>query len=132
MDLEDLDHLVSDYFRHFELAGSSSREDRLAAEAGDPLDDWLRDALVTRAGAAPDESWTVLVHLVDMAPNDDALGIVAAGPLADMLSRHADEFGERLVEQMRRDKRFRETVGLIHHWEGVPSLLRERLEALTG
>ena len=67
-----------------------------------------------------------------MAPNDDALGIVAAGPLADMLSRHADEFGERLVEQMRRDKRFRETVGLIHHWEGVPNLLRERLEALTG
>lgn len=119
MDLENLDQIVGDYFQYFELRRSSIRADRLEAEAGDPLDDWLRDALVTRDGLAPGESWTVLVGLVDMAPDDEALGIVAAGPLADMLRTRADQFGERLVEQTRRD-----------HWEGVPSQLRERLEAL--
>ena len=130
MDLENLDHLVSNCFRYWTLLGSPVRADRLEAEAGDPLNDWLRDVLVTQSGPAPDTCWPVVVALIDRAP-DDRFGAVVAGPLADLLAHHGQQFGDRLVEQTRRDSRFREAMRSIHHWEGVPVSLRERLEALS-
>jgi hypothetical protein len=131
MDLDNLDHLVSDYFRYWSLMRSADRKDRLEAQEGDRLDNWLRESLVSLGRPAPEACWPVLVALIERAPDDLALSIIAAGPLADLLTRHGEQFAERLETHTRRARRFRDVMQLIHHWEGVPGPLRERLEALT-
>ena len=125
---DELDDLITGYFRDWERMLSPSRAERMA-EPDDRLSDWLIAALF-RDGDAPEEVWPIIVALVDRAPNDEALGFVAAGPLEDLIRRHGQQFEDRLVERARRDRRFRQALRGVWGWEKVPERLRRRIQEL--
>jgi hypothetical protein len=77
-----------------------------------------------------DAIWQVVLALIARAPDDDAVGAVAAGPLEDIAIHHGAQFGDRLVEETRSDPRFRTAIRGILGWDRVPEPYRSRLIAL--
>jgi hypothetical protein len=88
------------------------------------------EPLIGRDGPADEAVWQVVVALIDAAPDDAALGSVAAGPLEDLARYHAIQFGDRLVEMTRTDPKFRAAMSGILGWDKVPEPYRGRLLAL--
>jgi hypothetical protein len=70
--------------------------------------------------------------LVELAPDDAALAYVAAGPLEDLVREHLERFADRLVEQARRDPRFRDALKGVWGWENVDPGIRRRLFDAMG
>lgn len=62
------------------------------------------DELVERD---PDEGWRITCALVNRAPSDRALAIVAAGPLEDLLTKHGVAVIDRVEEESRKNDRLR-------------------------
>jgi hypothetical protein len=95
------------------------------------LDGWFFERLVVRHDRPADDAvWPVVVALVQMAPDDAAIGAIAAGPLEDLATFHGAQFGDRLVGQTRIDPKFRTAMRGILGWERVPEPHRSRLLAL--
>lgn len=128
--LGDLDALVTGYFEDFRRMNSPVRADRLLAQEGDPLGDWLMANLVGRA-RAPEEAWDVVVALVDRAPDEDILADVIAGPLDDLVRKHGIQFEARLVDRTRRDRTFRVAMSSFAVLDDVPAALASRLRPLV-
>jgi hypothetical protein len=120
IDLRNLDSLIKDWFAYWKKVGSASRADRLATASGDPLDGWFFERLVLRHDRPADDAvWPVVVALVQMAPDDAAIGAIAAGPLEDLATFHGAQFGDRLVGQTRIDPKFRTAMrGILGLGEG--------------
>lgn len=79
-----------------------------------------------------DRAWPIILALIEHAPDDEALAFVATGPLEDLIHRHGQRIGDQIVEQARRDPRFRQALGDVWGWEGVPEPLRGRLLILAN
>src|SRR6266487_3438063 len=130
MSVPDLDDAIANYFGYWEKLSSASRADRLDAQNGDRLDDWLSEAMHSSDGPADEAVWAVVLALVEAAPDDRALGHVAAGPLEDLAWYHGEQFGERLVERTRADPKFRTAMAGILGWDRVMEPYRSRLLAI--
>lgn len=127
--LAELEGLVDGYFSHYRRLFSSSRSDRLVAQEGDPLSDWLND-LPGWPGPIPEVAWDVVLALLDRAPDEGALAFVIAGPLSDLATYHGEQFGGRLVEHSRQDAGFRRSMTTIYRLQGVPPELQANLGAV--
>jgi hypothetical protein len=55
----------------------------------------------------PDEGWSIVRTLVERAPSDETLGMVAAGPLEDLLRQHGPVLIDRVEEESRKSDRLR-------------------------
>jgi len=55
----------------------------------------------------PERAWDFILTLVDNAPNEDALGWVAAGPLEDLLCEHGPTFIDRVEAIATNNARFK-------------------------
>lgn len=131
IDLRNLDSLIKDWFAYSKKVGSASRADRLAAAVGDPLDDWFFERLFGGDDLQADDAvWPVVVALVEMAPDDAAIGAVAAGPLQDLATHHGAQFGDRLVAKTGTDPKFRKAMRGLISLDGVPEPERSRLLAM--
>ena len=62
---------------------------------------WASDRLTDLTRHAPDDAYEVIRELVRQAPSPYVLGIVAAGPLEDLLS----DWGERIIDRLEADAR---------------------------
>jgi len=62
---------------------------------------WSVDRLRDVIEHAPDDAYEVIRELVRLAPSPYVLGIIAAGPLEDLLS----DWGERLIDRLEADAR---------------------------
>ncbi len=71
-----------------------------------------------------DAGWSLVLQLIDAAPDSRVLAAVAAGPLEDLLVRMPTEYIERVVLQARRDPKLRRCLTGV--W-GLPPAVRERL-----
>lgn len=94
----------------------------------DRLSDWLTQSL--RSGDDLDIAWRLIKVLVRRSPDDATLAFVAAGHLEDLVRTHGVRFADRLVEETRRDARFREAMRNVWGWEDVPAGLLERITPL--
>ena len=130
MSIADLDGAIADYFRYWKNVSSTSRADRIQAENGDRLDDWISTMIHGRDGPADEAVWPIVLALVDAAPDDGALGSLAAGPLEDLAWYHGAQFGDRLVERTRADPKFRAAMAGILGWDHVVEPYRSRLLAI--
>lgn len=77
----------------------------------------------------PEDGWTVILELIEAAPDDQVLANVAAGPLEDLLVRWPDQFLDRTEVQARRDAKFRRCLTGV--W-GLSAPVRERLTQYTS
>jgi hypothetical protein len=120
----DLDAFATQYFADL-AAARGTRAERLELEGrgGERPSDWLIDVIVLEPHRA-EEAWPVIVHLIDVAPDDQGLMDVAAGPLEDALHYLPEQFGERILARARVDPKFNAALGGVWGWDRIPEPLR--------
>lgn len=69
--------------------------------------------------------------LVEAAPNDDVLGVAAAGPLEDAIY-DADECVAWLEARARNSPRFKQALGMVWIWNQVSTERFARIERAAG
>jgi hypothetical protein len=72
-----------------------------------PIYGWATELLVHLTEDEPEVAWGLILDLIERAPDDDALGWVAAGPLEDLLCHHGAELIDRVEALASADARFR-------------------------
>jgi hypothetical protein len=130
----ELDAFVDGYFAAYRSAVARMRGEPASPPAPDarrPV--WELSEMI--GGGAPDDldaAWQITVALVERAPDEGALGFVAAGPVEDLVrTRHA-ELGDRILEEARRNPAFRRALPGIWGWEALPEPFRTELMTLAG
>jgi hypothetical protein len=58
----------------------------------------------------PEAAWQAILAIVQRESDEEVLGVLAAGPLEDLLSRHGEALIERVEQQARADPRFRSVL----------------------
>ena len=111
------DPLVADWIRYH--AERRPATDPLFAAWNQVTDIVLRD---------PDEGWSLVLALVEAAPDDWVLCNVAAGPLEDLLKKFSAVLIDRVEIEARRDPKFRRSLTGV--W-GLPPSVQERLRKHT-
>ena len=126
---EEHDGLIPGYFRAWEVLRSTGHG---LGDGEDPLDEWLFESLYGM-GPASEDLLDVVMALIEQAPDADALAFVIASPLSDLVMLRAEQFGDRLIERMRGDKRFRDIMEgtMTMHGHTMSEPLRGRLFAAT-
>ena len=89
---------------------------------------WSWDALRELVEDDPEAAWQAIEMLVGHANGEDLLGIIAAGPLEDLLAEHGERFVARVEQRALGDDRFRACLGGV--WldpERIPEDIVRRL-----
>ncbi|HTS15405.1 MAG TPA: hypothetical protein VMH24_07040 [Candidatus Sulfotelmatobacter sp.] len=125
---DDPDDLIPGYFRAWEVLRSTGHG---LGDGDDPLDEWLFTSLYG-LGPAPEDLLDVVLALIDQAPDAEARAFVVASPLSDLIVLRAEQFGDRIVERMRADARFRSIMEgtMLMYRDTVAEPLRGRLLGL--
>ena len=115
----DRDTLIATYVRH-------------AIEKRD-ADVWAWETVGALArDENPEVAWDLVVELLRRTP-DEHLSYVAAGPLEDMVRRHAPALIEWIEGEAQRDERFQWALGCIWLHEGdLPAEIEQRVVAASG
>ncbi|MBB5204872.1 hypothetical protein HNQ51_002186 [Inhella inkyongensis] len=55
----------------------------------------------------PEDCWRAILAVLDLQPSEKVLGMLAAGPLEDLIEDHGEQFIERIEIEARRRSDFR-------------------------
>jgi len=98
-----------------------------------PIFGWATELMVHLTEDEPDVAWGLVLGLVDRAPDDDALGWVAAGPLQDLLCRHGIDLIDRVEAKAESDPRFKKCLAGVWGSSGMePSVYQRVCAAAPG
>ena len=75
---------------------------------------WFMD-LGDAGGASPEDCWRAILAILTKEPDDRVLGILAAGPLEDLIETSGSQFIERIEQQARAHSSFRDLLRGV--WE---------------
>jgi hypothetical protein len=75
----------------------------------------------------PEVAWRYLDALVASAADANALGVLGAGPIEDILRYHGRTYAVALEERALRDPRWREALTGAWGWEELDPDVRDRL-----
>ena len=79
---------------------------------------------------SPRDCWAAILEILSREPTDEALGILAAGPLEDLINHHGPEFIERIELESRRNKAFRHLLGGV--WKSSTPEIWARVQKAQG
>ncbi len=128
---EELDAFAARYFEDWRAMPGTRAQRVEAADANHPsAGDVLDDLLLSRG--RPEDAWPLVLALIERAPDDEALAYVAAGPLEDLVRHYPQTFADRLVENTRRDPRFRAALAGVWGLGDLPEPLRGQLLTLLA
>jgi hypothetical protein len=82
------------------------------------------DALVRKQ---PEDAWSTILRLVELAPDDRVLANVGAGPLEDLLCLQPHAFIDRVENQARSDAKFRRCLSGVWGWSSIPDDVQTRM-----
>lgn len=77
---------------------------------------WAVEAFNELADSDPEHCWTLILTVLDKKPSDKVIGMLAAGPLEDLLGAHGPRLIERVEEHAQKDPAFRHLLGGV--WQG--------------
>jgi hypothetical protein len=123
---DDLDAFVAEYFRiERALRDDAPRSERLWNEETVDTNAWgqVQDLLRT----APGEAWRRILVLIDQAPDDDALGFVAADALEDFVDEHGTSFHAEIALEARTNAKLRKALNGVWRWHTFPVDVRAAL-----
>ncbi len=82
-------------------------------------------------GADPEEAWLIILAIKEQAISEDAIALLAAGPMEDLLAHHGNAFIERVEAEARRNPRFNNLLGGV--WRSsISEDVWRRVEAARG
>ena len=80
--------------------------------------------------ASTEDCWATILEILSRNPPESIIGILAAGPLEDLIDAAGPEFIERIELQARRDPAFRHLLGGV--WASSTPDIWARVEAARG
>jgi hypothetical protein len=131
MDPSDLDAFCTDFFNTWEVLRSGTRPERVALERQTHASSAQFDALLDD-DARLDTAWTIVLALVERAPDEEALSFVAAGPLEDLIRQYPASMADRVVAEARRNPRFRLALKGIWGLDTIPGPVGDRLTEVAN
>ena len=85
---------------------------------------------VISEAAEAEDCWVAILVVLSRNPTDQVLGVLAAGPLEDLIDHHGPEFIERIELLARRDPAFRSLLRGV--WKSSTPEIWERVEKAQG
>ncbi|HEY0213560.1 MAG TPA: hypothetical protein VGC40_08245 [Paenirhodobacter sp.] len=95
---------------------------------GDPEDMAWSDLCVFELDAHPEVQWAFVLRAIRKAETMWQVGLVAAGPLEDLLTGHGADFIDRLEDQARRSHRIRYALTGVWTQDIPDGAVRQRIE----
>ena len=95
------------------------------------FDFWAWETVMDMIKTEPAEAWPVILDLVEKAPNDKVLGVVAAGEIEDFIMAYAPDFIDRIEAEASRNPRFKEALAGVWIMRLPPNLF-DRIERAAG
>jgi hypothetical protein len=80
--------------------------------------------------ASAEDCWAAILAILSRNPPDSVIGMLAAGPLEDLIHEAGPQFIDRIELQSRRDPAFRHLLGGV--WESSTPDIWVRVEAARG
>jgi len=108
------ERLIEDFWRHYRLSQSASRDDQLASDESF----WAWEEIERVAQNPSADTIDLLVSLAEAAPDDQARCYLGAGPLEDFMLSHGPHFIEQIDQAAREHEHFRTALGCV--WYGTP------------
>jgi len=71
---------------------------------------WAWEAVATERWHDPEAKWPLILRLLDAAADDWEVGLVAAGPLEDLLIMYGKDFIDRMESEARTNAKLREAL----------------------
>ena len=71
---------------------------------------WALLLLINLPHEDPERAWAIILEILQRQPPEEALGLLAAGPLEDLLSEHGPAFIERVEARARDDPAFKDLL----------------------
>lgn len=77
---------------------------------------WAVEKFEELSDKEPELCWSLILAVLDRKPSEKVTGMLAAGPLEDLLGSHGEQLIERVEERARNDPAFRHLLGGV--WQG--------------
>ena len=81
-------------------------------------------------GASPEDCWAAILSVLTQDPPAKVLGVLAAGPLEDLIHYFGPEFIERIETESRRNASFRHLLGGV--WQSSTPEIWARVQKAQG
>jgi len=101
------------------------------ARPGEETWGWASHRMYAILEGAPELAWTLIVEMLDRAPSDNSLGLLAASPLEDLLSKDGAAFIDRVEVRAANNPKFRRALGMLRRL-GMTSDVWERVQNAAG
>ena len=99
---------------------------------GDESSSWANDELLGLVWHDPERAWPIICSIVERNPPKWLLGILAAGPLEDLLRAHGPRFIERVEEVALQNELFRcDVLACVYPIACHTEEVAKRVRALT-
>lgn len=109
----------------------------MRALRSDPPDDatvngawWAVELMFAWERGSPDRAWPVILELVAHSNDNRDLGVVAAGPMEDVLAFNGPAVIDRVEERAREDRRFQLMLSGVWRFQIAPDIW-ERVQTLV-
>ena len=80
--------------------------------------------------AAAQDCWDAILEILSRKPADTVIGVLAAGPLEDLIQYHGPDFIDRIEAESRRNPAFRRLLGGV--WRSSSPEIWARIEKARG
>jgi hypothetical protein len=95
---------------------------------------WAIDGFFAMLGensvADAEDAWRAILRVLELDPPAEVLGVLAAGPLEDLVDVHGAAFIDRIEVEARRDPKFRALLNGV--WQSSTDAIWSRVEACRG
>jgi hypothetical protein len=93
---------------------------------------WSIERFMLPAGTAvsPEDCWMAILEILSRNPAQEVIGVLAAGPLEDLIHYRGPEFIQRIETESRRNKAFRHLLGGV--WKSSTPEVWARVEEARG
>jgi len=105
------------------------QQDRGRSHDGHPLF-WAERFMFPEDSASLEDCWAASLEILSRDPPESVIGILAAGPLEDLIDASDPYFIDRIELQARRDPAFRHLLGGV--WASSTPSIWARVEAVRG
>jgi len=78
----------------------------------------------------PEDCWAAILEILSRNPPQEVIGVLAAGPLEDLIRCHGPAFIERIETESRRNKVFRHLLGGV--WQNTSPEIWARIQKSRG
>ena len=80
--------------------------------------------------ASPEDCWAAILEVLSRNPPDKVLGVLAAGPLEDLIDDHGPEYIGHIETEARRNASFRQLLGGV--WKSSTPEVWARVQKARG